>query len=93
MRHIKTLAFVIQDDVSYSLAVALLPPVFATLPFNEVIGYTVIINDLHTGYRKGNRAQTLEIGNSWVKPTDFPELYEADIALPAITLTETIRIK
>lgn len=98
MKHVKTQGFRISEE-TYSLAVALLPPAFATIPFDKVKDHVVVINSFDVlvttsnnsfnGYfRDREETQVLTIDNSWISPEGFDELYSVTDDSVKIMLTE-----
>ncbi len=88
MKNVKTQAFPITEE-TYSLAVALLPPVFATLPLSKVMGCWVIINKFRVANPLSNnlldkafggdqKNEVLTLHNSWVSQEDFSQLYTSE---------------
>jgi hypothetical protein len=69
---IRTMAIEITID-TYSVAIACLPPVFATLPRSIVMGHIVIINDPRV-LTKGKK-QTLTLANAWMTRNHFDKTY------------------
>lgn len=61
---------------TYSLAVASLPPVFATIPHPEVIGRILVLNQVDVRYGRKSKVQTLTIGNAWMEPEEFHKTFE-----------------
>lgn len=77
MKHIKTVAFEITEE-TYSFAVAVLPPIFATIPIDNVIGHWVILNELAVTYTRDARGrQHLYLENSWMDAEDFGSTYDS----------------
>lgn len=75
MKFVPTMAIEINQD-TYPIAVACLPPVFATLSHQKVMDHILVINDLGLIYDKtGRRAAGLKIGNAWMKREEFDSSY------------------
>lgn len=88
MKNIKTMAFEINEN-SYSLAVAILPPVFATIPLDEVYKSVVVINELGVlWYGCGDAEQALALDSSWMSAEDFYENYDINITPIEIGFSE-----
>lgn len=76
MKHIKTVAFEITEE-TYSFAIAMLPPVFATIPIDNVLGHWVLMNELSVQYTHGGTGQHLVLQNSWMNAEDFGSTYDS----------------
>jgi len=91
MQYLKTSAFAI-DENTYSLAVAILPPVFATIPVSEVLGYYVVINQPSVQYSHNEEVQALVLGCAWMSKNMFFEMYETVNAPITMVFTEVTAI-
>lgn len=71
---LKTLAFQINDDLDYSLAVAVLDPHFLTQSTDSQKGRIVVLNELGV-VNPGGMAKTIALTNAVYDPQDFFEKY------------------
>ena len=76
MKHIKTMAVIINEE-TYPIAVACLAHGFATLPFRQVVGTILVINEICTKpNKKGNGEPILTLSNSWMETDLFTDTYQ-----------------
>ena len=81
MNFVPTMALEINEK-TYPIAVACLPPVFATIPFKDVDGHYLVINRLEARRSPKNKTQqTLTVGNSWMRAEQFKKTYATDFAM------------
>lgn len=79
-------------EATHPIAIACLPPVFATLPKSEVFGSYLVINEIFVQAGKGE-TMLLSIGNVWMSEDDFREKYyfaavEADDRFALVELND-----
>jgi hypothetical protein len=82
MKHLKTMAMII-DANTYPIAVACLPGPFATLPFGEVDGHVLVINEFVVAHRPygvrytslPGRQRDVTLSNSWMSIDVFEKEY------------------
>jgi hypothetical protein len=101
MKYVKMQAFPITED-TYSLAVALLPPVFATIPIDQTLGCWVVINQLGVRVNKVNQlealfdlkeeTQTLTLESSWMSEEVFHKVYECELTSTRVVLSDVTKI-
>ena len=101
MQYIKTQAFPITDE-TYSLAVAILPPIFATIPISQTIGCLVVINQLTAKKEKITQLdawlnakepiQKLIIESIWMSEEMFHEMYDSSQTHTRVVLSDVIKI-
>ena len=72
--YLRTSAFIITKE-SYSLAAAILPPVFSTIPMKDVLDHYVVIHQPSVEFTHEGNVQTLTLGCSWMSKEDFFEMY------------------
>ena len=74
MSLVKTQAIKI-NEATYPIAMACLPPAFATIPLYKVLDHWLVINEIIAQYPKKQGPATTSIGNHWLNDYDFSETY------------------
>ena len=92
MPNLPTMALEINKD-TWPIAVACLPPMFATIPFDKVDGHYLVINELGVSHWSNSKERALTVSNNWQKAWMFKKNYEVmDAGNPAETFVEVQKV-